>query len=315
MIVYPIIPIWIMGLICIGLITLIVVKGRKKWGLLRQILIVILLFCINIRIMIKSPNAQVASNNLDVLFVIDNTLSMLAEDYNGNNRRIDAVRSDCKYIMDELAGARFSIITFNNSAQVLVPYTRDINIANESLEILKTMDTFYARGTSLSQAKNAALKSLKDISGNSDKNRIIFFISDGEITNGDDLESFSSIKKYVGNGAVLGYGTKKGGKMLVTDHYDDKEHYLQDKSNYPYVDAISKIDEDNLEQIAEDIGIDYINMSRQSNIKSKLEDIKKGVLNSISNENKSSYTDTYYFFVIPLIILLMYELIIYKRRF
>lgn len=90
-------------------------------------------------------------------------------------------------------------------------------------------------------------------------------------------------------------------------------HYLQDKSDYPYVDAISKIDEESLEQIAEDMGIEYINMSKQSNIKSKLEEIKKGVVNSVTNENKSSYTDTYYFFAIPLAILLMYEFIVYKR--
>lgn len=215
MTVYPIIPIWIMGLICIGLIILIIIKSRKKCGLIRQILIIILLFCINIRIMIISPNAKVATNNLDVLFVVDNTLSMLAEDYNGKEKRIDAVRNDCKYIMDELEGARVSIISFNNNAQTIVPYTKDINIANESLEILKTMDNFYARGTSLNVAKSAILKSLKNISENSDRNRIVFFFSDGEITNEDELDSFSSIKNILTMELFLDMEQKKAEKCLL----------------------------------------------------------------------------------------------------
>lgn len=315
MIVYPIIPIWIMGLVCIILIVFVVIKGRRKWGLVRQILIILLLFVINLRIMIKSPNSEVMSNNLDVLFVIDNSLSMLAEDYNGNEKRMDAVKSDCKHIMDELSGSRFSIIAFDDTAQIVIPYTRDINLIYESLEILITNDSYNAKGTTLNVAKDLTLESLKNISKDSNRSRIIFFMSDGEITNGESLESFSKIKQYVDSGAVLGYGTKSGGKMLVKKSlYEDEEIYLQDKTNYPYVDAISVIDEKNLKSVANDMGVDYINMSKQSNIDSKLKEIKNGVVKKVNKSDKSSYKDTYYFFVIPLIIILIYEFIIFKRR-
>lgn len=315
MIVYPIIPIWIMGLVCIILIVFVVIKGRRKWGLVRQILIIILLFAINLRVMIKSPNSEVMSNNLDVLFVIDNSLSMLAEDYNGNEKRMDAVKNDCKHIMDELNGSRFSVITFDDTAQIAIPYTRDINLIYESLEILITNDSYNAKGTTLNVAKDLTLESLKNISEDSSRSKIIFFMSDGEITNGEGLESFSKIKQYVDSGAVLGYGTKSGGKMLVKKSlYEDEEIYLQDKTNYPYVDAVSYIDEGNLKSIANDIGVDYINMSKQSNIDSKLKEIKNGVIKKVNKLDKSSYKDTYYFFVIPLIIILIYEFIIFKRR-
>lgn len=314
MIVYPIIPIWIMGLICIISLIFIIIKGRKKWGLVRQILILVLLFLINLRPMIVSSDAQILLSDYDVLFVVDNTLSMCAEDYNGKERRIDAVKADCKYIMEQLDGSRFSVISFNNGPQELVPYTRDTNLAYESIEVIRTIDTLYARGSTLNVAKDAMLNSLKRVSDKSNRKKIVFFISDGEITNGEKLNSFSELKKYVDGGAVLGYGTKKGGKILVKDTFEDEYYYLQDKSDYPYVDAVSVIDEGNLESIAKDIGVDYINMNKQSNIKSKINEIKKGMVADISPENISSYTDTYHFFVIPLIVLLMYEFVNYKKR-
>ena len=88
MIIYPIIPIWIMSIICVVLVLIISIEGRRGWSLVRQIAIVVLMFVINIRPMVFSSNKKALSNDFDVTFVFDNTLSMLAEDYSGNQRRI-----------------------------------------------------------------------------------------------------------------------------------------------------------------------------------------------------------------------------------
>lgn len=114
-------------------------------------------------------------------------------------------------------------------------------------------------------------------------------------------------------GLCFGYGTEKGGKMKVKD-YNDKEVYLEDYTEYPFQDAISKIDENNLKSIANDIGIDYIHMQQQSDINNKLKDIQKSVINDFENSSKNSYTDTYYIFAIPLLGMLIYEFINYKRK-
>jgi len=147
-----------------------------------------------------------------------------------------------------------------------------------------------------------------------DRKRIIFFISDGEITNDDTLKSFSKVEEYIDNGAVLGYGTAQGGNMKVKESYTDEMSYLEDKSEWPYVKAISKIDESNLKKIAEDMGINYIHMDKQSNINNKLKEIKQKLLKNADSETKDSYTDIYYIFTIPLCGLLIYEFINYKRR-
>ena len=243
MIISPIIPIWIMIIICI---ILLIMRSKNKSTFIRQIIIIVLIFVINLRIKIPSSEVQVMSNNLDVLFVIDNTISMVAEDYNGVQKRMDAVKKDCEYIIENLYGARFSVLSFNNDTQVLTPYTKDGNMAIEAISTIKTLDKFYAKGSSLNVVKDDIVKSLKLSEQKEGKKRIIFFISDGEITNGDKLESFSDIKKYVSNGAVLGYGTKEGGKMKIKDILTEKEEYLDDMTtDYPFKKAISKIDEDN----------------------------------------------------------------------
>ena len=82
-----------MGILCI---ILLIMRRKNKYAYIRQILIVILLFVINLRIMIPSSDVKVQTNNFDVLFVIDETISMLAEDYNGNNTRYEGVKEDCK---------------------------------------------------------------------------------------------------------------------------------------------------------------------------------------------------------------------------
>lgn len=313
MIINPIIPIWIMGIICILCIFLI--KNKDKYVFIRRCVIVLLLFVINLRIMIYSPNEQVFQNNLDVMFVIDNTISMLAEDYDGENTRLEGVKKDCSYIIDELAGARMSVITFHNDSQILMPYTKDTTSVLETINALKGMDELYARGSSL----NTPMEDMKQLLESSEKkenrNRIVFYISDGEITNDDTLQSFSDLKPYIQNGAVLGYGTEQGGYMKVTDSYTNTSTYLEDTTTrFPYEKAVSKLDEDNLKSIASDLGISYIHMEQQSDINAKIQEIKNEQIKNVEGEDKSSYVDIYYIFAIPLVILLMYELIYYKRK-
>ena len=76
---------------------------------------------------------------------------------------------------------------------------------------------------------------------------IVLFITDGEITDDSELQSYKELSQYVDGGAVLGYGTDKGGKML--DRYGS---YIRDPQTYD--DAVSKIDEKNLRQIQIHLG-------------------------------------------------------------
>lgn len=312
MIINPIIPIWLMAIICIALVVFF--RPREKRKVFSQIIILILLFTINLRIMKESENVVYVDNNIDVMFVIDTTLSMVAEDYNGNYTRLYGVKKDCEYIIDKIPGAKFSVITFNNAANLIVPSTQDTNMVLTSVKTVDVLEELYARGSSLNSPMEIMKMNLEK--SDPERKQVVFFISDGEITSDEKLESYSELKQYIDSGAVLGYGTSSGGKMKVkSTFYSNTAEYLQDKSNWPYVEAVSKIDESNLNKIADDLGIEYINMNKQSNINQKIKEINNNVFTSTDTDQRGvSHADTYYFVSGILCIVLLIEFIDFKRR-
>ena len=96
--------------------------------------------------------------------------------------------------------------------------------------------------------------------------------------------------------------------MKSNSKYLKQDEYIMDYTNYKSSKALSKIDENNLKQIAKDINISYINMSKQSMIDSKLKEIQTKTKTKFQINQKNSYKETYYYFIIPLFVLLFFEL-------
>lgn len=245
MITNPIIPIWLMTIICIILIILVIYNkqmkdimfnnennGKKtarqnelfKHYIINSIIkicIIILLFIINLRFMIPNGENVALKSNVSVLFVIDTSVSMKALDYDGNKERFEGVINDCTHILDELSSCKFSIITFGNTAQKIIPFTNDTDMVRAELKAMNVENDFYAKGTSLNLVKDIFEKTLKKENERQNGNAkfVVFFITDGEITKeGEKLETFSNIGQYITNGAVLGYGTRyrwKNGKYCI----------------------------------------------------------------------------------------------------
>lgn len=305
----PILPIWLMTILCV---IMLVLKRKGVFPYLRQIFIVLLVFVINLRIMIPSGHIDSSSSQMElsVLFVVDNTISMIAKDYNGSTERLTAAKEDCSHIIQELYGAKFSVITFDNEAKRRSPFTSDTEFARNAISSILPIDEFYARGSSMNTCKELLVETLKNVKNETHTSVAVFFISDGEITNKDTLESFAQAAEYIDYGAVLGYGTRQGGKMYTISYDEEEETPLQDESDYPYKDAVSKIDEDNLQQLADDMGIRYVHMTAQENIEDTLEEIRQSVaVSTAGGEETSGYQDVYYWFVLPLLILLIYDFI------
>lgn len=312
MITNPIIPIWIMVVFCV----LLLVMGKKGgWSFIRRIMIVLLLFLINLRFMVPGNGAQNAALDVDVTFVIDNTISMLAEDYQGESTRMDAVKKDCSYIMEQLPGASFSVISFGERLKQMTPYTVDVTMIKDTIATLNGQTRLYATGTHL----NDVLKDLEKVLDHGRSgHQILFFISDGEMTQDKGLQSFGGIKKYVDAGAVLGYGTAEGGAMKAFNYSgeeDPPEYLTTYDANWDEQRAISKINEDNLKKIAEDFGVGYIHMEKQSDVDSLMKSLKNKV-ESLPVKKKSQrmdgYEDIYYLLVVLLVIVLIWDFVCFK---
>ena len=316
----PIIPAWLMAIVSILLLgivlTLIFSQKRNLKGKIikavRFVLILVLLFVINLRPMLPSAGKQeVIMNNISVLFVVDNTISMYAEDYNGKETRMSGVKADIAYIMEELAGASFGVINFDDISRVLCPFTADTETVDDVLSVMTSANWLYAKGSSLNSPIDKMEEMFEATSKRAERRIICFFISDGEITDDSKLQSYKSLAKYLSGGAVLGYGTEKGGRMKANQD-SEYEYYINDPDSLD--DALSKIDEKNLNQIANDLEIDYIHMDRQSNVDKVLKPIKKLAVKESVVSKKSSGIDIYYYFVIPLLDLLIWKFIEFIMR-
>lgn len=313
MIINPIIPIWLMAIICIALV---ICKRKGKFAYIRQIIMIILLFMINLRMMIPT-DVEVSTKRIDanVFFVIDNTISMAANDCADGTTRMDALKADCNNITGSLSGARFSLITFANISKLVFPLTESTSFVNSCIKGIGVTDELYAKGSSMNICKDMLVELVKAAHEKNTGKVIVFFISDGEITNGDTLDSFKEAAKYIDGGAVLGYGTSKGGNMYIKDYFSDDLVAIEDKSEYPYKKAVSKIDEENLKSIAKDVDIEYINMTTENKLDTVIDNIKKDTA-SLGDEDSrlDGYKDIYFIFMIPLVGMLVYEFINWKRK-
>lgn len=312
MIINPIIPVWLMGLLCAALLCL---KRRGWFAYIRQVVAVVLIFLINLRIMVPSGSVEVTTQSMNtyVLFVIDDTISMLANDYNGDTERLTAVKEDCGRIVDGLDGAKFAVITFNNDANLVSPYTDNAAYTESVINAVYPINSIYAHGSSMNVCKDVMESTLRRAHEAGDGRVVVFFVSDGEITNDDELESFSDMKELVDDGAVLGYGTEKGGNMYVRNAYSYETELLEDTTSYPYKPAVSKIDESNLKSIADDMGISYINMNDGST-----DDVVKNIVTESETADnkqvKKGYEDIYYIFAALLMVMLVWEFYLMRRQ-
>lgn len=116
---------------------------------------------------------------------------------------------------------------------------------------------------------------------------------------------------------MLGYGTESGGKMpvyyglrLYTDESEQKK-YLKDPTKLGgdgYDSAISKINEKNLQKIADDLGVAYQHRDSLSRPVSTVVDASKAKVVSDTHRETLHYMNLYWVLAIPLVGLLLWWL-------
>lgn len=313
---YPIISPYILGaaaIIAVAAALFQFARDRRSMALrivslLEIVSITILTLVIGLRPQRQEHNAEVELKNLDVLFVLDTTISMWAEDYNGKHPRMGGALSDIRYIINELDGSNFGLITFDNRSRILAPYTQDVRAISDDLLTIEMPDYLMAEGSNFNEPYRDIESLLVSSDRKENRRTIIFILSDGEITDESDMTDYSPLAGYVDGGAILGYGTSEGGRMTTT--YGRK---LVDPETYK--EAVSHIDEENLQALSEALGVNYINMDRQERLTGLLTRIKNE--GSLITENKDGivmYEDLYYYYVYPLIAVILLLLISFILR-
>ncbi|GGA58810.1 hypothetical protein GCM10011490_05970 [Pseudoclavibacter endophyticus] len=258
----PIWPAWLLvvvgallvGLCVWGLVRAGTRRKRVDWMLRGLVALVIAIACL--RPGIGSHSVEAAQSELDVLFVVDTTASMNAEDWNGGPR-LDGVKQDIAQLALAHAGARFSLITFDSQAVRRLPFTNDATALQSIVERLSPEITVYSGGSSVTVANglvNQVLGHAKE--QDPDRAQVVYYFGDGEQTSSDAPESFEQAGGKTDGGAVFGYGTNEGGPMLETlaAFSTQAPEYITTADGET---AISVIDEANLQAISEQLGVVY----------------------------------------------------------
>jgi len=244
----------IIGFAVWSLVTSTTRNQRIGWIIRTVAVLLIGLACL--RPGIGQTSSESVQRAVDVVFVVDVTSSMAAEDWDGEKQRLEGVRADIHALTEAHAGARFSLITFSSDAQQRLPFTSDASAVIAAADSLVTEITRYSRGSSIGIAAST-LQGVLENAHEKDptRARVVYYLGDGEQTAATDPESFAGSAQFVTAGSVLGYGTANGGRMLENTGLTSTQspRYIRDGSR----DAVSKIDEAALKTIAGQLGVEY----------------------------------------------------------
>ena len=304
--------------------------GKKTLETVITVLICICIYVINLRIMIPSNEATVTVPSLNVLFVIDSTISMWAEDYDDKDSRIDGAIEACNAIMEEFSGSSYALISFDHDAEVRVPLTPDRQSITDALDYMYEPSMYVAKGSSMTCPVDEMDRILQHMKSEyENRQTIVFFFSDGEETleasndgkasedtededseEADNTSSYAAYSKLHGKvdgGAVIGVGSKDGATMEDANGnaiYDPKTGEL----------AVSCIGEDSLEEIASKMGVEYIHMEEVDDIDDTVEAIIDDAIYEAELKDDIENKEDTYFYVIPvLMVLLVGEILLFRK--
>lgn len=320
----PLVPLWFIalyGLFVVGVI------GWQFWQLSRQrrrtqiitktwirrAVQLLLPLLIAIGPSIQGGISAPGITNVDVVFAIDTTPSIAALDYVGGKQRLEGVKQDLLSLGEQLQGAHIEIITFDSNASVILPPTTDQTVFTTTVRGLTPQISSYSEGSNIGEPIKIITQELNNMKTVYPEHyRMLFFISDGEQTAGDSVESFAALKEYINGGAVLGYGTEGGARMPKFNGLDfGKENapdYIKtvDPSSNKETDAISKGNPGTLKQIASDLGVEYQDRTSGGSIDSAVDASK--VKSLVDRSQKVvHYFNLYWLIAIPYAALIMAE--------
>ncbi len=195
---------------------------------------------------------EVKRRGIDLLFAVDTSKSMLAEDLAPN--RLERARMGIHDFIGRLKGDRVGLIPFAGSSYALCPLTLDYDAFRESLDALDT-DLIPRKGTDVASAIREADRLFAE-KGNT--HRILVLITDGEDLQGDALDAAKDAKK---NGMTIypvGVGSAEGVNIPVRLPNGQKD-FVRDEAGNP---VTTKLDESTLRKLAEETGGLYAALGR-----------------------------------------------------
>jgi Ca-activated chloride channel family protein len=217
--------------------------------LFKKILLVSAIFCCFVALakpQYGSKWIDVKRKGIDILFAVDTSKSMLAEDVSPN--RLERAKFSIMDFVSQLEGDRVGLMPFAGSAFLMCPMTIDYSAFESFLQAINTT-IIPQGGTDIARA----IAQAESILTNEENHKILVLITDGENLEGDALKAAQTAADNGTTIHTVGVGTRGG--ELVPLKRNGKVGFVKDETGKFIT---SRLDETALIQIAEITGGLYV---------------------------------------------------------
>lgn len=249
----------------------------------------------------------VASKGIDIIVALDISKSMMAEDIVEGYNRLDIAKMAIGKLINELRGDHVGIVVFAGEAYKQLPLTPDYQVAKLFLKSIGT-DMISSQGTDIG---NAIELSMSSFSEERKTNKAIVIISDGEDHEEMAIEAAREAKE---DGIIIctvGMGSDKGVPIpIIRNGKKIGIKKDQDEST-----VLTKLNEENLIAIAQAGNGSYTKTSGLNlNLRKIIDRINQIEKTILKKDRYSTYDDQFQWFLLPAIILLLLDFIIFEKR-
>ena len=247
----------------------------------------------------------VKREGVDIVFAIDVSKSMLAEDIAPN--RIIKSKRIVSELFNNLGSDRVGIIAYASTAIPVLPITTDFSSARMFLESLNT-DMLSSQGTSIAEAINLSKNYFND---ENQTNRVLCVISDGEdheIQN----NNLSDIAKEAGITIIsIGVGSLNGAPIPIKENDIVKSYKKDDRGEV----VITKLNENILKDMATQTGGIYFKGDNTNSVVSSIVDeLKEMDKQEFESKQFVSFKDQFQWFLFVGLFLIILDVVVFERK-
>ena len=247
----------------------------------------------------------VRSQGVDIVFAVDVSKSMLAEDIAPN--RIEKSKQLVTQIINSLGSDRVGIIAYAGKAFPQLPITTDYAASKMFLQNMNT-DMMTSQGTAIREAIELAKTYYDD---EEQTNRILVIISDGEDHEGDAAEIAEEANDQGIRIFTIGVGNESGGPIPIKRN-GVILNYKKDRNGET---VITKLNEDTLREIAQEANGVYINGSSTSEVVDTIKDLlDKMDKKEFESKQIADFKDQFQWFLGFGILFLFIDILLLERK-
>ncbi|MCL5127049.1 VWA domain-containing protein [Algibacter sp. L4_22] len=239
-------------------------------SILKVVVLSLAFLCLTIALVnpkIGTKLETVKREGVDIVFAVDVSKSMLAEDIAPN--RLEKSKQLVTQIINNLASDRVGIIAYAGKAFPQLPITTDYASAKMFLNNMNT-DMLSSQGTAI----NEAIKLATTYFDNEEQtNRVLIIISDGEDHSEDALAYAEQAHDEGIRIFTIGVGDVKGGPIPLKKN----GIVLNYKKDNQGETVITRLNEDTLKKIADEADGVYINGKNTNDVVEKIREILNGM--------------------------------------